>query len=180
MPRPKQRQDSPDDQAVERPDPHALIASQSIAGAVIAGAIAVFVICMLWTALTIATGRIFPWFTLPAGAVVGLAIRRYGRGFDYRFPLIAVLATCSGALLGNLVIALPETTRQLDAGVWAVVRGLTWRSFELFFDEAISVVDYIYAGAGSALAAFYSRRRLDRHEEFALRTLGRRSRGVKQ
>lgn len=172
MPRPKQKHDSPD-ATVERPDPQALIASQSVAGAVVAGIVAVFATCALWTALTVATGRVFPWFTVPGGAVVGLAVRRYGRGFDYRFPLIAAAIACAGALLGNLVIALPETTRQLDAGVWQVVRGLTWRSFELFFDEVITAVDYIYAGFASTLAAFYSRRRLDRHEEFALRTMKR-------
>jgi hypothetical protein len=84
---------------------------------------------------------------------------------------------CAGALLGNLVIALPETMRQLDAGAWQVVQGLTWRSFELFFDEVITVVDYIYAGFSSALAAFYSLRRLDRHEAFVLRTMQRTGAG---
>lgn len=171
MPRLEKRHDSPDDQAAQPPDPRALIASQSVAGAVVAGIVAVFASCALWTALTVATGRVFPWFTLLGGVFIGLAVRRYGRGFDYRFPLIAVILTCAGALLGNLVIALPETTRQLDASAWQVVRGLTWRSFELFFDEVITVVDYIYAGFAAALAAFYSTRRLDRHEEFALRTM---------
>lgn len=169
----KQKHDRPDDETVERPDPRTLIASQSVAGAVVAGTVAVIATCALWTALTVATGRVFPWFTVLGGTFVGLAVRRYGRGFDYRFPLIAVILACAGALLGNLVIALPETMRQLDAGVWQVVRGLTWRSFELFFDEVITVVDYIYAGFASALAAFYSRRRLERHEEFALRTMKR-------
>ena len=173
MLRPRQEHDSPHDEPIERPDREALVASQSVAGAVIAGVVAMFAMCALWTALTVATGRIFPWFTILGGAFIGLAVRRYGRGFDYRFPLVAVVLACAGAVLGNLVIALPETTRQLDAGVWQVVRGLTWRSFELFFDEVITVVDYIYAGVASALAAFYSRRRLDRHEEFALRTMTR-------
>lgn len=177
MLRRKQQRDSPDDETVERPGPQALIASQSVAGAMIAGIAAVMVICALWIALTVATSRVFPWFTIPGGAVIGLAVRRYGRGFDYRFPLIAVVLACAGALLGNLVIALPETMRQLDAGLWQVVRGLTWRSFELFFDEVITYVDYIYAGFSAALAAFYSRRRLERHEEFALRTMKRTGAG---
>lgn len=177
MLRPKPQYDSPDDETAERPDPQALIASQSVTGAAVAGVIAVAVTCALWTALTVATGRVFPWFTIPGGMAIGLAVRRYGRGFDYRFPLIAVGLACAGALLGNLVIALPETMRQLDAGAWQVVRGLTWRSFELFFDEVITVVDYIYAGFSSALAAFYSRRRLDRHEAFVLRTMPRKGAG---
>lgn len=173
----KQKSDGLDEEPLERPDPQALIASQSLIGAVVAGLVAVFATCALWTALTVATNRVFPWFTILGGIFIGLAIRRYGRGFDYRFPVIAVVLTCTGALLGNLVIALPETTRQLDAGAWQVVRGLTWRSFELFFEEVITAVDYIYAGFAAAFAAFYSRRRLDRHEEFALRTM-KRDRGA--
>jgi hypothetical protein len=173
----KQQTDGPDEKPVEQPDPQALVASQSVMAAVAAGLVAVVASCALWTVLTVATARVFPWFSILGGIVIGLAVRSYGRGFDYRFPIIAVVLACAGALLGNLVIALPETTRQLDAGVWQVVRGLTWRSFELFFDEVITVVDYIYAGFASAVAAFYSRRRLNRHEEFALRTM-KRNRGA--
>ena len=176
MLRPKKRIDDPDERPIEQPDPQTLIASQSVAAGVVAGFVAVFVTCALWTALTVATNRVFPWFSMIGGILIGVAIRRYGRGFDFRFPLIAALLACAGALLGNLVIALPETTRQLDAGVLQVVRGLTWRSFELFFEEVITAVDYIYAGFAAALAAFYSRRRLNRHEEFALRRM-KRSRG---
>lgn len=174
------KHDSPAEEPVDRPDPRALIDSQSVAGGVAGGVVAVAVMCASWTALTVATGRVFPWFTMPGGMMIGLAVRRYGHGFDYRFPVIAVALTCAGALLGNLVIALPETTRQLDANAWQVVRGLTWRSFELFFDEVISGVDYIYAGFASAIAAFYSRRQLDRHEEYALRTMREDRRGREQ
>lgn len=174
------KHDSRDEEEPDRPDPQALIGSQSVTGAIAGGLVAVGAMCALWTALTVATGRVFPWFTMLGGMMIGLAVRRYGRGFDYRFPVLAVVLTCAGALLGNLVIALPETTRQLDAGVWQIVRGLTWRSFELFFDEVISGVDYIYAGFASAIAAFYSRRRLDRHEEYALRTMRGQGRGGRQ
>ena len=177
MPRFQQQTDGPDEKPVAQPDPQTLIASQSVMAAVVAGLVAALASSALWTALTVATARVFPWFSILGGIVIGLAVRRYGRGFDYRFPIIAVVLACTGALLGNLVIALPETTRQLDASVWQVVRGLTWRSFELFFDEVITIVDYIYAGFASAVAAFYSRRRLDRHEEFALRTM-KRNRGA--
>lgn len=173
MLRERTRHDSETGDAVEPPEPRVLIASQSVAGAVAGGVAAIVAMCALWTALTVLTGRVFPWFTMLVGVAIGLAVRRFGRGFDARFPVIAVLLTCAGALIGNLVIALPETMRQLDAGAWEIVKGLTWRSFELFFDEVISGADYIYLGFASAIAAFYSRRTLGRHEEYALRTRDR-------
>lgn len=158
------------------PDPAKLVAQQSVRAALAAGIVAVLLLCSLWTLVTIATDRIFPWFSMLQGAVIGMMVRRFGKGFDYRFPLIAACLACAGALVGNLVIALPETTEQLGASVWQVVRGLTWRSFQIFFDEVITAVDYIYAGFGAVLAAFYSRRRLTRHEVFALRTMNDRYR----
>lgn len=156
------------------PDPRALIASQSVAGALAGGVVAIGLMLVLWTVVTDVTGRVFPWFSILQGPVIGLFVRRFGRGFDYRFPLIAAALSCTGSLIGNLVIALPETIEQLDATAWQVVRGLTWRTFEIFFDEVVTAVDYIYAGFAAALAAFYSRRRLNRHEEFALRTMHER------
>lgn len=167
----KRKDESETDGPVELPDPKALIASQSLRGAVVGGIAAIVIMCALWTSLTVATGRVFPWFTMLQGVLIGGFVRRYGRGFDYRFPVVAALLACAGALVGNLIVALPETMRQLDAGAVEVLRGLTWRSFELFFDEVITVVDYIYAGFAAALAAFYSRRRLNRHEEFVLRSM---------
>jgi hypothetical protein len=167
----KKKHEGAPNSEVSRPDPRRLLASQSVAGAVTAGVIATLALCGLWVALTVATGRVFPWFTVIQGALIGILVRRYGHGFDYRFPVIAAALACAGAFLGNLVIALPETTRQLDAGVFQVIRGLTWRSFDLFFDEVITAVDYIYGLFGAALAAFYARRRLDRHEEYVLRAM---------
>jgi hypothetical protein len=167
----KKKHDSQTDDALTPPDPLALIAAQSPGKAIVAGTVAMLILCVLWTAITVATGRIFPWFSIVLGAIVGRVVRRYGLGLDYRFPLIAAVLVCTGSFLGNLMIAVPATADELDASVLQVVRGLTWRSFEIFFEEVITAVDYIYAGFAAAVAIFYARRRLRREEEFALRTM---------
>ena len=167
----KRKHEGQADDVLPPPDPQALIAAQSPGKAVVAGTVTMLILCVLWTAITVATGRIFPWFSIVMGAIVGRIVRRYGLGLDYRFPLLAAALVCTGAFLGNLMIAIPATADELDASVWQVIRGLTWRSFEIFFDEVITAVDYIYAGFAAALAVFYARRRLRRDEEFALRTM---------
>ena len=45
------------------------------------------------------------------------------------------------------------------------------RAWPVFFEEALSVVDIIYAFVAAALAAFYANRRLNRAEFHALRTM---------
>lgn len=120
--------------------------------------------------LTLLTGRVFPWFSIIQGAFVGLAVRRFGRGLDWRFPLVAAVAAWGGAFAGNFLIAIPTTAEELGVSALDVLRGLTWWSVELFFAELITVVDYIYAFCAVAVAMFFSKRRLNRYEHFALRT----------
>jgi hypothetical protein len=161
-----------DKEAEPRPrvDPDALIAEQSVTAAVAAAIIAMFVLSGFWMFFTGITARVFPWFSIIQGIFIGLAVRRFGRGFDLRFPAIAGTVAWLGAFFGNMVVAIPVTTSELDASWFEVIRGLTWWSFETFFAEVITVVDYIYAFCAAAVAMFYSRRRLTRYEDFALRT----------
>ena len=153
-----------------RVDPETLIAAQSVKAAVAAAIITMLALSGFWTFFADLSGRVFPWFSIVQGIFIGLAVRRFGRGLDWRFPLIAGATAWIGAFFGNVVVAIPVTTGELGASAFEVIRGLTWWSFRTFFDEVISVVDYIYAFCAAAVAVFYSKRRLARHEEFALRT----------
>jgi hypothetical protein len=151
-------------------DPEILIAAQSVKAAVAAAMVAVLVLSGFWSFFAAVSGRVFPWFSIVQGIFIGLAVRRFGRGLDWRFPLIAGAAAWTGAFVGNVIVAIPVTTGELEVGAFEVIRGLTWWSFRTFFDEVIGVVDYFYAFCAAAVAVFYSKRRLTRHEEFALRT----------
>jgi hypothetical protein len=154
-----------------RPDPVKLLQAQSTAGAMVGGLGALVLMSAVWTCAALLSDRVFPWFSIVQGAAIGLAVRRYGRGIHWRFPVLAAVLAWTGAFLGNFVIALPTTTGELGASAFEVLRGLTWWSFETFFDEVITVVDYIYAFSAAAVAAFWSKRRLNRHEVYALRTM---------
>jgi hypothetical protein len=154
-------------------DPQKLKDAQSVRRAVVAAIAAILILSCFWMFFTDVTGRVFPWFSVVQGVFIGLAVRRFGRGLDWRFPLVAGVAALIGAFFGNLLVAIPVTTSALDAGWWEVVRGLTWWSIRTFFDEVITVVDYIYAFCAAAVAVFYAKRRLNRHEVFALRSVTR-------
>jgi hypothetical protein len=151
-------------------DPQTLRDAQSVKRAVVAAMAVTLVLSGFWMFFASVTGRVFPWFSVIQGIFIGLAVRRFGRGLDWRFPLVAGLFAWAGAFFGNLVVAIPATTSALDASWWEVIRGLTWWSLRTFFDEVITVVDYIYAFFAAAVAVFYAKRRLNRHEVFALRT----------
>ena len=150
-------------------DGQRLIDEQSVRDAVLASLVVVIVYSILWAMASTLLGRIFPWMTLLLGAAVGLAIRRAGQGLDWRFPLIAAGITVAGSLLANIVVAAAFTAEALDTSTLAILRAVTTMTWPVFFDEALSPVDFIYAIFGAGIAAFYSQRKLNRAEFMAIR-----------
>ena len=148
-----------------------ILAQQSIGRAIGGGVAVVLVFGWIWAALSVTTGRVFPWLSVLIGALVGVAVRRYGRGLNWRFPVIAALLAWIGAYTGNLIIGIVETGRYLDAGVFNVFAGLSKDTMENFFTITVSPVDHIYAFCAAGVASFLAKRRLNRREILAIRTL---------
>jgi hypothetical protein len=150
-------------------DGQRLINAQSVRDAILAASVAVILFAVLWAMASTLLGRIFPWMTLLLGVLVGLVIRRAGRGIDWRFPLIAIAMTLAGSLLANVIVAAAFTAEALGTSTVAVLRAVTAMTWPVFFDEALSPVDVIYALFAAGIAAFYSQRRLNRTEFMAIR-----------
>ena len=147
-----------------------LVRQQSVRGAILAGLIVVIVFSVAWALLSVAIGRVFPWMTLVQALLVGLAVRRAGRGIDWRFPAIAAAVTMAGALAGNVVVAAAFTAGEFDTGTLTILRSVTTMTWPVFFDEVMTGADLFYAIAGAGIAAFYANRRLTRAEYAAFRT----------
>jgi hypothetical protein len=84
-------------------DGRRLLAEQSVSRGLL-GTIAVAVLlCWGWALLSMLTARVFPWFTIVMGAIIGLAMQRFGRGLDWRFPVMALVIAGIAAYAGNLM-----------------------------------------------------------------------------
>ncbi len=143
--------------------------AQSLAHGLVAGLIAAALFVLLWVLVTDLAGRFLPWFTLVLGILVGLAVRRGGQGFDWRFPLTAACITLAGALAGIVVIAAGTTAAEFETGTWTILRNVTTLTWPVFFDEVLNAADLVYAGIAAALAAWLALRRLNRREFLAVR-----------
>ena len=66
-----------------------LVAAQSVRNALIAAAIIIIIFSVFWISLSELTNRVYPWFTVILGFLLGHGIRLAGRGTDWRFPVIA-------------------------------------------------------------------------------------------
>lgn len=146
-----------------------LFRAQSLRAAVTASLIVIIVFSIAWSMLSAATDRVLPWMTLVQGALLGLAIRRAGRGIDWRFPTLAAVMALVGALVANVIVAAAVTAGAYGTDTLTVLRSVTTMTWPVFFDEVMTAADLIYAGCGAGLAAFLANRRLDRRQFGSLR-----------
>lgn len=148
-----------------------LLAEQSVFRGV-AGSVAVaLALCWLWALFSLTTGRVFPWITVLIGVSIGIAMQRFGRGLDWRFPLFAAVIAGVAAYAGNLMIGILATGRYIEAEPVRVVGGLSGDTMKSFFKNTVSPVDHIYAFCACGVAAFFANRRLRRHEVLGLRSV---------
>lgn len=156
----------------ERPvakDGERLVLAQSVRQAVMAGVIAIVVFAVIWSMLTTASGQIFPWMTMLLGVFVGFAVRRAGQGLDWRFPMIAAVLAFAGSILANVVIAAGTTAGELDTSTIVVLSAVTTMTWPIFFAEAMTAADWVFAALAAGIAPFFASRRLNRREYQALR-----------
>lgn len=152
-------------------DGRQLLAEQSVRRGLLGTIAVALLLCWLWALFSTMTGRVFPWFSILIGALVGVAMQRFGRGLDWRFPVMAVVIAGTAAYAGNLMIGILETGRYIDEAPVRVMGGLSSDTFRNFFNNTIGPVDHIYAFSACGVAAFFANRRLKRHEVLGLRTM---------
>ncbi len=150
-------------------DGRRIVERQSFRDALVASVIVIILFSILWAMLSTLTNRIFPWMTVLLGVVIGLVVRRAGRGLDWRFPVLAATATVTGAVASNIVVAAAFTARALETSTFTILRAVTSMTWPVFFDEAMTPADAAYALIGAGVAAFYANHRLSRAEFLAVR-----------
>lgn len=150
-------------------DVRRLLEQQSLRDALVAGLIVIILFSVLWAMLSTLVNRIFPWMTVVLGIVIGLVIRRAGRGLDWRFPILAAGLALAGAVAANVVVAAAFTADELGTSTFTILRAVTSMTWPVFFEEVVSAADIVFALFGAGLAAFYANRRLRRSEYSALR-----------
>jgi len=150
-------------------DGRRIVEQQSFRDALIAGVIVIVVFSTLWAMMSTLLNRIFPWMTIILGILVGLAIRRAGRGVDWRFPTLAAFIAAAGALISNVVVSAAFTARALETSTITVLRAVTSMTWPVFFSEALTAADIVYGLVAAGVAAFYANRRLGRAEYLAVR-----------
>lgn len=156
-------------------DADSIIATQSLPGAVVAAAVVIILMTLASMLLASLFARIFPWMVLIQGALVGLVIRRWGRGFDWRFAVLGAVAAFFGAYLGNFLIAASVAADQLHISAVSVILSMSEFTLGTYFAEDVGPADHIFAVFAAAFGAFFARRQLSRDEYRAIRSTSHRA-----
>lgn len=157
-------------------DGRRLLAEQSLLRGTLGSVGVALLLCWTWALASLSLGRVFPWFSIVMGALIGLAMQRFGRGLDWRFPVVALLLAALSAYAGKLMIGVVETGRYIEASPLEVLGGLSSDTMRVFFRNIIGPVDHIFAFSAAGVAAYYANRRLQRHEVLGLRTMKKEER----
>ncbi len=123
----------------------------------------------IWVYSAMLFDRFFPWFSVVQGFFIGRAVQHFGRGIDWRFPLIAAGCTGVAAFLGSFLSALFLTGREFDTGALPLIAEISRHTVSTFAIREFGVVGTIYAGMAVVIAVFFAKRRLTRNEAIALR-----------
>ena len=146
-----------------------LVRAQSVRQAVMAALIVVILFAILWSMLSGALNRVYPWMTLLLGMLIGLAVRRAGLGLDWRFPTIAAFFAFLGAVASNIVVAASFSADELGISTIKVLMSMSSYTLPTFFAEVVTYADVIYAAFAALVAAFFAKRRLSRRQYHAYR-----------
>lgn len=146
-----------------------LLAQQDLRAGTISALVAAAAATALWVWSGMLFDRYFPWASMLQGVMIGMAMRRAGRGIDWRFPTAAAAITAIAAPLGSFLNALFLTGREFGTGAWELVDEISLYTIVRFLTREFGTVGVIYMLFAAAIAAFYSNRRLRRGEAAALR-----------
>ena len=150
-------------------DGQRIVARQSERAAIMAGLIVIIVFSTLWPMVTDLFGTVYPWATVILGYLIGHAVRRAGKGVDWWFALIGAVLSVIGSVFANVVLRASISAEQDGTTTLNVLRDASFETWLFFFRVDWNIADTAFAVFAAAVAAFYSMRRLDRDEYFAVR-----------
>ena len=114
--------------------------------AVGSGAGAALVGAAVWAAVTFATDLQIGWMAVGVGALVGVAVRRVGRGVEKRFAYAAAALALLGCLLGNLFATVAYISSFTHVPYFDVLGSLDAESTADLMKATFSPMDLLFYG----------------------------------
>jgi hypothetical protein len=123
-----------------------LKAEQSIPVAIAAGAAAALIGAALWATITVITKYQIGFMALAAGALIGIAVRYFGKGIDRVFGVIGGVFALLGCMLGNFFGEVAFASIQYDIDFFEILMKIDLMTLVDVMVKTFSMMDVFFYG----------------------------------
>jgi hypothetical protein len=111
-----------------------------------AGSAAALVSAAIWAAITVATEYQIGWMAVGVGVLVGLAVRRAGRGVEPTFGVLGAALALVGCVLGNVLAGVGFISTQMDLPFFELLARLDFEVVRELLVATFSPMDLLFYG----------------------------------
>lgn len=98
--------------------------SSNLIFGIIAGGFAALIGAIVWAGITYATNMVIGYIAIGVGFLVGLAMRKFGRGSTQVFGIAGAMLALAGCLLGDLLAGVAIASKEFDVSMAVVFQSL--------------------------------------------------------
>lgn len=114
--------------------------------ALLAGLVAAAAGAAAWALVTVLTQMQIGWMAVGIGFLVGLAVRKFGKGSAPSFQALGAVLSLVGCLAGNLLAVCIFAGRREDVPLMTILAGLTPSLAVRLIVETFSPMDLLFYG----------------------------------
>lgn len=119
---------------------------QNLPAGITAGLVAALLSAVIWAGITVATGYQIGYMAIGVGALVGFAVRRFGKGYETIFGVVGGGMALLGCLLGNMFAMIGILAKELEIPFAEVLGAMTpSRAIELL-GAGFDFIDLLFYG----------------------------------
>lgn len=118
--------------------------SQNFPLAIVAGAVAALAGAGIWAIITAVTNYQIGWMAVGVGVLVGMAVRRAGKGLDRSFGIAGAVLSLLGCLLGNALTVYYFAAKQIEEPFLKVLTNLPFSEVLQEMKRGFSAFDLLF------------------------------------
>ena len=123
---------------------NSLIMEQNFPAAIVTGFLASIAGAGIWAIITSTTGYQVGFMAMGVGALVGIAVRIFGKGITKQFGIIGAVFSLFGCVLGNLLSFVIYIAKYYQLDFWSVFSQLSFDQISQMMIAGFSFADIVF------------------------------------
>lgn len=138
-----------------------LRSTQRLVPGLITGALAALVGAAVWALVTVLTKTQIGWLAIGIGALVGVAVRWSGRGFEIRYAILGAALAFAGVFVGNFLTIIGLISNLNGQSFFTILQSFPYSKLPALMQETFQPMDVLFYALAIWCGWKYSRRELE-------------------